>query len=101
MEPVKRRVRSLWWVGFAAVLAATVIVLVGTRPGGTTAAAPAPPPAAQPPAAPSAAPSAAPPPAVEVAFRYLPLWPFDSVADAAEWQKEANPGGHQPWHLSA
>jgi len=101
-----RRVRSLWWVGLAAVLAATVIVLVGTRPGGTTAAAPAPPPAAQPPAAPSAAPpaaapSAAPPPAVEVAFRYLPLWPFDSVADAAEWQKEANPGGHQPWHLSA
>src|SRR5438552_3498477 len=93
MEPVMRRVRSLWWVGLAAVLAATVIVLVGTRPGGTTAAAPAPPPAAQPPAAPSAAP----PPAVEVAFRYLPLWPFDSVADAAEWQKEANPGGHQPW----
>src|SRR5439155_1418013 len=59
------------------------------------------PPAAQSAAPPAAAPSAAPPPAVEVALRYLPLWPFDSVADAAEWQKEANPGGHQPWHLSA
>jgi hypothetical protein len=34
------------------------------------------------------------------AFRYLPLWPFDSVADAIAWQKDALPGGHQPWRLS-
>lgn len=32
-------------------------------------------------------------------FRFLPLWPFASVADAAAWQREALPGGHQPWRL--
>lgn len=34
-------------------------------------------------------------------FRYQPLWPFASLADAEAWQAEANPGGHQPWHLDA
>lgn len=34
-------------------------------------------------------------------FRYQPLWPFASLAAAEAWQAEANPGGHQPWHLDA
>lgn len=34
-------------------------------------------------------------------FGYQPLWPFGAVADAVAWQREANPGGHQPWHLDA
>jgi hypothetical protein len=32
-------------------------------------------------------------------FRYQPLWPFASVADAAAWQREYRDGGQQPWHL--
>ncbi|GAA5107843.1 hypothetical protein [Haloechinothrix salitolerans] len=35
------------------------------------------------------------------AFGYQPLWPFASVADAAEWQRAYREGGHQPWHLDA
>jgi len=34
-------------------------------------------------------------------FAYVPLWPFASVAAARQWQREALPGGHQPWHLDA
>lgn len=34
-------------------------------------------------------------------FRFLPLWPFTSVDDATRWQREALPGGHQPWRLDA
>ncbi|RMI28211.1 hypothetical protein EBN03_31400 [Nocardia stercoris] len=34
-------------------------------------------------------------------FGYQPLWPFTSVTQARAWQQEANPGGHQPWHLDA
>ncbi|MGV9673828.1 hypothetical protein ACWDSJ_00965 [Nocardia sp. NPDC003482] len=34
-------------------------------------------------------------------FGYQPLWPFDGVDEAVDWQREANPGGHQPWHLDA
>ncbi|MVU78351.1 hypothetical protein GPX89_13985 [Nocardia sp. ET3-3] len=29
------------------------------------------------------------------------MWPFGSVGQAIAWQREANPGGHQPWHLDA
>lgn len=43
------------------------------------------------------------PPSVPPAndFGYQPLWPFEGVADAVAWQRAANPGGHQPWHLDA
>lgn len=34
-------------------------------------------------------------------FRYQPLWPFTSVADAAAWQREYRASGRQPWHLDA
>jgi len=34
-------------------------------------------------------------------FPFVPLWPFGSVADATAWQREALPGGHQPWRLDA
>jgi hypothetical protein len=30
---------------------------------------------------------------------YLYVYPFASLVDAESWQREANPGGHQPWHL--
>ncbi|TDD29688.1 hypothetical protein E1218_03560 [Kribbella turkmenica] len=29
------------------------------------------------------------------------MWPFASVADAAEWQRRYRDGGDQPWHLDA
>ncbi|MTE14297.1 hypothetical protein GLP40_16195 [Nocardia sp. CT2-14] len=29
------------------------------------------------------------------------MWPFRSVAEAAAWQQNAGPSGHQPWHLDA
>jgi hypothetical protein len=32
-------------------------------------------------------------------FGYQPLWPFASVAEAAEWQRRYRDGGKQPWHL--
>jgi hypothetical protein len=44
-------------------------------------------------ATPTASPSSAPKP-----FRYQPLWPFASEAEAADWQRD---GGQQPWHLDA
>jgi hypothetical protein len=34
-------------------------------------------------------------------FRYQPLWPFASQAEADRWLREGLPGGHQPWHSSA
>ena len=34
-------------------------------------------------------------------FRYQPLWPFASVAEAAAWQRAYRDGGQQPWHLDA
>jgi hypothetical protein len=35
------------------------------------------------------------------AFRFTPLWPFGSVAEAIAWQQDTGAGGHQPWRLSA
>jgi hypothetical protein len=101
-----------WWVlsaTFAAVvvLTAAVTFLVARSGNDRSATPPAPAPSASQSAvvqvpAPTAKPTtdtASPSPTV-AAFRYLPLWPFDSVADAIAWQKEALPGGHQPWRLS-
>ena len=52
--------------------------------------------------APSTTTSAATPaPGTATSFAYVPLWPFASVAAAEKWQREALPGGHQPWHLDA
>ncbi|MGW1346903.1 hypothetical protein ACWCOV_38030 [Kribbella sp. NPDC002412] len=34
-------------------------------------------------------------------FRYQPLWPFASVAEAGEWQRDYRDNGRQPWHLDA
>jgi len=49
----------------------------------------------------SASPAHGPLPSNGTSFVYVPLWPFASVAAAEQWQREANPGGHQPWHLDA
>jgi hypothetical protein len=32
---------------------------------------------------------------------YVPLWPFASVAQALQWQRETAAGGRQRWHLDA
>lgn len=32
-------------------------------------------------------------------FKYQPLWPFSSVAEATDWQRDSS--GQQPWHLDA
>lgn len=29
---------------------------------------------------------------------YQPLWPFQTLAQAQEWQQSNRSGGHQPWH---
>lgn len=44
-------------------------------------------------------PSTAAPPVIP-AFRYQPLWPFRSVADAMAWQRQVSEG-HQPWPFDA
>ncbi len=31
----------------------------------------------------------------------VPLWPFTTVVQAAQWQAAYRSGGHQPWHLDA
>ncbi|WP_410790962.1 hypothetical protein [Kribbella sp. C-35] len=49
------------------------------------------------PSGPAATP--APPPTTE--FRFQPLWPFRSVAEAAGWQRSYRGSGGQPWHLDA
>lgn len=109
--------RRTWWIVGAIVAVVIVVIaavaLVLTRHDAPRAAGPTPsPPAAQQPTVqPSAQqPSAQPvPPAAPTgpagtpttpAFRFLPLWPFGSVPDAIAWQREASPGGHQPWRLS-
>lgn len=53
------------------------------------------------PSGPAATPTPAPPPAGETGFRYQPLWPFTSVADAEAWQRAYRESGSQPWHLDA
>lgn len=35
------------------------------------------------------------------AFRYQPLWPFQSLSDVQSWQEAYRAGGTQPWHLDA
>jgi len=40
-------------------------------------------------------------PPTQVTFKYQPLWPFTTVADAQAWQEAYRSGGHQPWHLDA
>jgi hypothetical protein len=79
--------------------AATAATPATVTPAASEAPAPAAAPAASPTASPTAAPlpSPAPDPGVP-AFRFAPLWPFASAADAVAWQRAADPGGHQPWH---
>jgi hypothetical protein len=48
---------------------------------------------------PSPSPSQTPTSNPTTSFPYLPLWPFRSVAEAAQWQAAYRSGGHQPWHL--
>jgi hypothetical protein len=101
-----------WWVlsaSFAAVvvLTAAVTFLLARSGNDHSATPPVPAPSASqstavqvPAPIPTPTAGTASPSPVVPAFRYLPLWPFDSVADAIAWQKEALPGGHQPWRLS-
>lgn len=49
-------------------------------------------------------PTTTPPPATTPpanSFRYVPLWPFASQAQAVAWEEGYRSGGHQPWHLRA
>jgi hypothetical protein len=38
---------------------------------------------------------------VPLASPDLYVYPFSSLEDAEAWRREANPGGHQPWHFDA
>jgi hypothetical protein len=66
---------------------------------GSTAASPPNSPTTSPTTTPSAFPTASTP--VAGPFRYQPLWPFTSGADAAGWQRRYRTQGTQPWHLDA
>ena len=111
----QHRPRRTWWivgaVAAAVVLAAVAFVIARTGGAERAGPAPSPPVARQPSAQPSARqPSVQPVQPVPTgtagtrptvpAFRFLPLWPFGGVLDAIAWQREALPGGHQPWRLS-
>jgi len=110
-----------WWVpSTAAVLAAVLVgalitalvaLVIGgdevtpTPTGtGTQAGAPSPTPSATAPSStpsPSTAPSPSPSStgaAVAAPFRFQPLWPFTSPAEAVAWQRSSS-GGNQPWRL--
>lgn len=114
-DPGNRRLRRLRTTAAVAIstavvlLAALVIVLVRgdqtVQPGGapsnsapTVTVTPSQEPTTTTPKSTPTAPRSTP---TQATFRYQPLWPFASVADAEAWQAEANPGGHQPWHLDA
>ncbi|WP_245568812.1 hypothetical protein [Nocardia concava] len=103
--------RSLIAIAVAAVavlIAAAAVVVALTREGShrsepsTSMPATSAPAAAIPSAGPSstAAPSASQTSIAPAEFGYQPLWPFGSVSEAVAWQRSADPGGHQPWHLS-
>src|SRR6059036_2467065 len=93
----RRGLRRWWWAMAATIVTVAITValigLVLTRFGSRQTASPQPP-AQQLSTAPKAPPEGANPtgatstaPTVPE-FKYLPLWPFDSVADAIRWQRE-------------
>ncbi|WP_433159358.1 hypothetical protein [Kribbella sp. CA-247076] len=63
-----------------------------SQPSETTSSSPAPP---------EPSPTRQAPPSPSPTFRYQPLWPFASVAEAAAWQRSHRDGGGQAWHLDA
>jgi hypothetical protein len=109
-EPPGRR--STWLVAAVVavlVLAVGAVALLWTGSGDDAPTAPVATPTATAPSA-TGAPSATPGPtsgsatptsggSAPAVFRFRALWPFASVADAAAWQQQALPGGHQPWRL--
>ncbi len=84
------------------VVVAVVAFVVGLRLPAYRSAGPAAGPTAAPSPSVSAPASVTPAPTptlVVPAFRYVPLWPFRGVADAAAWQASYRATGAQPWHL--
>ena len=85
----------------AAVLTGLAVQYFGGQSDSGGSAGPLPAASTSPPApTPTASPSSTPSPTVQP-FRYQALWPFASVAEAADWQREYRTGGQQPWHLDA
>jgi hypothetical protein len=75
--------------------AGTTPTKAGTTPTRAASTSPSPTPSRAPTSTRSSSPVTAKP------FAYQPLWPFASVAEAAEWQRKYRAGGQQPWHLDA
>jgi hypothetical protein len=107
-----RRLRRLRTTAAVAISTAAVLVaalaIVLFRSDGDTGPAGAPPSSAVPaptqttgatPTEPKQAPT--PTTSTPVTFKYQPLWPFATVAEAQAWQEAYRSGGHQPWHLDA
>lgn len=92
-------------------LVAAVVLIRGTSADSGSGPAGAVGPTAAPTPVPPTSPSATPPSSTgtastterppSTAFRFVPLWPFTSVADAMAWQRAAGSGGRQPWRLDA
>lgn len=81
----------------AAVLTGLAVQYLGGQSNSGQPAAPLPGASTTPVPPSSPTPTASPSPTVKP-FRYQPLWPFASVAEAAAWQRD---GAQQPWHLDA
>jgi hypothetical protein len=71
--------------------AATTTSTASTRPSVTTSS----------PTPPAPSPTRQVPPTATTTFRFQPLWPFATVAEAVEWQRSYRDSGRQPWHLDA
>jgi hypothetical protein len=108
-DSMRRRLRTTTAVA-GSVIAVLVTVLAVVLLRGDEAPGPGSPPAGTPSPtatssspAPSTTPTSTPTPTASepAAFRFQPLWPFVSVADAAAWQAAYRSGGQQPWHLDA
>jgi hypothetical protein len=92
----------------AVLLSALVVVVLkgddesaspGGQPSGPTTTQPTSPTPSPTQSTPKQTPTPTPTQTPAVTFKYQPLWPFTSTADAAAWQAAYRSGGHQPWHL--
>jgi hypothetical protein len=109
LQRTRRRTRTTIYVAastIAVLLSALVVVVLngddeagpgaapptGTGPTPTVTTSPTP-------STPEQSPTRTPTTTAPAVFKYQPLWPFTSVADAAAWQAAYRSGGHQPWHL--
>lgn len=106
----RNRRRALTSVSAGVAATAIAVVAIGYGSGGgsgrrvtsTGPAATSPlPTVSTPPVPATGGPATSPSTTAVAGFAYQPLWPFRDAAEARDWQTNAEPGGHSPWHLDA